>query len=73
MCEGLESLSLSVEGPNNFAHALARSFEPAQAGLDLFGQLGRLFQAGVENIDLCAGLFVSRVAPTCEANRHGPG
>lgn len=71
--EGLESLSLAVERPNDFAHTLARGFEPSEASLDLLCQLRRLFQTRVENIDLGASLFVSRVAATCVANSHDPG
>lgn len=58
----LQPFGLAAQRPSHLAHALARGIEPVQTGLNLLGQLRRLFEPRAQNINFSPGFFFGGVA-----------
>lgn len=71
MRQCLQAARLASQGPGDVADALPTVLEAAETCLDLPRQLGRLLEAGVENVDFGAGLLVRRDAHAGRRRRHG--
>lgn len=71
--ENLEPFGLAGQGPRHVPNALPSLFQPPETCLYFLCQLRRLVEAGVEHVDLGAGLLVGSVpAAPVEPDRHPP-
>lgn len=68
----LQAPSFSIQWASDIADTFTGSVKPAKAGLDLLGQLSRLLETRVQNVDLGSRLLIERTVATAgEADGHG--